>query len=140
MKIIKNVAEVNEKDFNEIQTIGGKLWIKRCFREPAGHISVEDFAPGDVFTWSFWHDEVHYITKGKAEMTFSMPPFHQKEETAVAEAGDIYMIYRGERITFKVISDEPYRHVCIIMPAVPLPSGDHLILDQMLKGSDPAKK
>ena len=73
-------------------------------------------------------------------MTFSMPPFHQNEETAVTELGDLYMAYRGERITCKVISDEPYRHMCISVPAVPLPSGDHLVLDQMLKASDPARK
>ena len=73
-------------------------------------------------------------------MTFSMPPFHQNEETAVTELGDLYMAYQGERITFKVISDEPYRHMCISVPGVPLQSGDSLVLDQMLNASDPVKK
>lgn len=140
MYLVKRVGEVDEKELKEIKTIGGRLWIKRCFREPAGHISIEDFAPGDTFSWGYWHDEVHYIVKGKAELTYSMPPFHEKEEKAVVEAGDAYMIYKGEHITFKILSKEPFRHMCIIMPAVPLPSGDHLILDQMRKGSDPAKE
>lgn len=140
MKLVKKVGEVDPKEMKEIKTLGGRLWIKRCFREPAGHITVEDFAPGDTFTWAFWHDEVHYIAKGSAELTYSMPPFHQKEEKAVVETGDCYMIYKGERITFKVTSKEPYRHVCFIMPAVPLPSGDQLILEHMQQGADPAKK
>lgn len=140
MKLFKKICEIDEKDLVKIETVNGVLWIKRCFREPAGNIAVEDFSPGQALRWSYWHDEVHYIIKGKAEITFSMPPFHQTEEKIVAEAGDAYMIYKGESLTFKVISEEPFRHLCIIMPAIPIPSGDHLVLDQMKKSAYPGEK
>jgi len=140
MKIFKQICEVDEKDLVKIATINGVLWIKRYFREPAGNIAVEDFGSGQTFKWSYWHDEVHYIIKGKAEITFSMPPFHEKEEKVIAETGDAYMIYKGESLTFKVISSEPYRHLCIIMPAIPIPSGDHLVLDQIQKKTYPGSR
>jgi mannose-6-phosphate isomerase-like protein (cupin superfamily) len=140
MKLFKKICEIDKKDLVKIETVNGVLWIKRYFREPAGNIAVEDFTAGQVFKWSYWHDEVHYIIKGKAEITFSMPPFHQTEEKIVAETGDAYMIYKGESLTFRVISKEPFRHLCIIMPAIPTPSGDHLVLDQMQKSTYPGDK
>lgn len=133
MKICRKIFEVDDNEMKTIKTVRGNLYMKRLIREPAGHVTVEDFASGDTVTWSFHHTEIHYVIKGKAEVKYSMPPLHLKEESTTVEKGDIYMIYSGEQITWKVISDEPYRHLCIIMPAIPVPSGDHLVEEHYAK-------
>ena len=134
--VIKDIIKTCEKDEgpdgllkNKIKTVQGDLFMKRFVREPAGHITMEDFAPGVTISWSFWHEEVHYIIKGKAEMTFSEPPLHQNRQTITVEAGDIYLIRRGEYVTWKIGPKEPYRHLCIIMPAPYNPSGEQLVAE-----------
>lgn len=134
--VVKDVFKMCEKDEgadgllkNKIQTVQGDLFMKRLVRQPAGHITMEDFAPGVTVSWNFWHEEVHYIVKGKAEMTYSVPPLHQKRETITIEAGDIYLIHRGDYITWKVAPGDPYRHLCIIMPAPYNPSGEQLVAE-----------
>ena len=37
--------------------------------EPAAQINFEDFFPGTDIVWTLSHDEVHYVTKGRAEIT-----------------------------------------------------------------------
>lgn len=136
MRIVKRINEVDEKHLTRVDSVSGTFYLKRMVREPAGIITVEDFAPGDTVSWYFWYSEVHYITKGKAEMTYSQPPFHTKQETTIVEEGDTYLIYPGDRITWKVISKEPFRHLCFLMPAPAIPTGEHLILEhfQSYKG------
>ncbi len=34
----------------------------------------------------------------------------------IAEAGSIYLLPRGARIVWRVLSDEPFRHLCICVP------------------------
>ena len=123
--VIKDVMRTCEKDEgpdglmkNKVETVQGDLFMKRLVKQPAGHITMEDFRPGVTFSWYFWHEEVHYIVKGKAEMTFSEPPLHKNKTTAAIEAGDIYLIRRGEYVTWKIEAKEPLRHLCIVMPAV----------------------
>jgi hypothetical protein len=41
--------------------------------EPGATTGVEDFRPGDEVEWSFYHDEVQYILKGKAEFPILCP-------------------------------------------------------------------
>ena len=142
--VIKDVIRVCEKEEgangllkNKITTVQGDLFMKRLVREPAGHITMEDFAPGTTISWNFWHEEVHYIVKGKAEMTFSEPPLHQKQQTITTQAGDIYLIRRGEYVTWKIESGEPYRHLCIIMPAPYNPSGEQLVAEIYKKTGTP---
>jgi hypothetical protein len=65
--------------------------------------------------------------QGEAEITYSMPPFHHNVEKSYAKAGDAYLIYRGERVTFKIISNVPYRYISYVQPAPPIPSGEQLI-------------
>lgn len=137
MRIVKKVNEVDEKQLTRVDSVSGTFYLKRMVREPAGIITVEDFAPGDTVSWYFWYSEVHYITKGRAEMTYSQPPYHIKQETTVVEEGDTYLIYPGDRITWKIISKEPLRHLCFLMPAPSIPTGEHLILEHFEKYKGP---
>jgi len=38
--------------------------------------------------WTFWHDEFHYVIRGRAEITFTNPPLHDKEEKILVQEGD----------------------------------------------------
>jgi hypothetical protein len=93
---------------------------RRCIAvfndEPGGTTGVEDFRPGDEVEWNFFHDEVQYILKGKAEITYSLPPIHRKWYKTSAEEGSVYLIPRGARVKFKVIGNDPYRHLFVVMP------------------------
>lgn len=129
MEIARNCTQVDVKELVKVDTVVGSVFIKRFVKCPSGHITIEDFAAGSTFVWTFWHAEVHYIVSGKAEVTFSLPPLHQREKTVTINAGDAYLVHRGERVTFKVDPAGPYRHLCILMPAVPLHTGDHLIAE-----------
>ena len=37
--------------------------------EPAVQVNFEDFLPGPDIVWSMFHDEVQYVTSGRAEIT-----------------------------------------------------------------------
>jgi len=130
MDIARNPANVPSSEYRKVETVlskKGYIYIKKMVRKAAGHITLEEFVPGDVMTHVFYHSEVHYVLQGEAEIIYSMPPFHQKEEKTYAKAGDAYLMYCGERVTWKITSDVPYRHICYMQPAPPLPSGDQLV-------------
>lgn len=79
-------------------------------------LAYESFPPGATVNWAFWHDEVHVATSGEVEASYTLGPNHRKVVTKTFRAGDAYVIPDGARVAFKVVSDEPYRHVCVIMP------------------------
>lgn len=99
-------------------TVGGEERFKVQFlvNDPRATIAYESFEAGSTVNWSFWHDEVHVITRGQAEVTYTLGPNHRKQVTKVFGEGDTYLIPNGARVRFRVISDEPYLHVCVIMP------------------------
>ena len=78
-------------------------------------LALESFMPNTVVNWAFWHDEVHYITRGSATATYTLAPNHRKQVTKVFSAGDAYLIPNGARVRFE-IGNEPYIHFCVIMP------------------------
>lgn len=86
-------------------------------------LAFEDWRPEAQSTtdWTFYHDEVHYAISGKAEITYTSPPWHTSDtkRTIVVEKGMTYFIPRGTRWSRKVIGNEPYRHLCVIMPGLP---------------------
>ena len=133
MKLCKNAYNREDVDFTKVETTVGNIYMKRLLREPAGHLTLEEFRPGEDVAWPFWHHEVHVIVSGRAELTVASPPALKTNETFLTEAGDAYMIHRGDVIRFRVMSDEPYRHLCIVIPAIPVPSGDHLLGDHIDK-------
>jgi hypothetical protein len=81
-----------------------------------GSIAYESFAPGSTVNWAFWHDEVHVIMGGEAEIAYTLAPNHRKQVRRTFRKGDTYLITNGARLRFRVISDDPYLHVCVIMP------------------------
>lgn len=83
---------------------------------PEAEVGLEDFLPGPEFHWSFHYDEVHLILEGKAEITYTLPANPSKILKMVAEKGDTYLCPRGMRATWKVVSKEPFRKFCVIMP------------------------
>lgn len=131
MRLCKNAYNKGEIDFRKVETSVGNLYIHRLVREPAGHLTIEEFRPGEEVMWGFWHHEVHVVISGRAELKVSSPPVLKNTDTFTTEAGDAYLIHRGDLVRFKVISDEPYRHLCVIMPAIPVPSGDHLVAEHL---------
>jgi mannose-6-phosphate isomerase-like protein (cupin superfamily) len=84
--------------------------------QPAVQVNFEDFYPGPDIVWSMFHDEVQYVTSGRAEITFHLPPLMQESGTVTAEAGSIYLLPRGARIVWRVLGDMPFRHLCICIP------------------------
>jgi len=78
-------------------------------------LALEAFAANSVVNWAFWHDEVHYITRGSATATYTLAPNHRKQVSRIFTAGDAYLIPDGARVRFE-IGDEPYVHFCVIMP------------------------
>jgi mannose-6-phosphate isomerase-like protein (cupin superfamily) len=84
--------------------------------DPRATIAYEAFAGNSTVNWAFWHDEVHVIMGGEAEVTYTLGPNHRRQVTKRFGPGDTYLIPDGTRATFRILSDEPYLHVCVIMP------------------------
>jgi mannose-6-phosphate isomerase-like protein (cupin superfamily) len=129
MKLLKKMLEVDDKEMAKFErysaALGVHFALKPMLVEPAVNIGMEDYPPGVTTNrYGYWHDEIHIVTKGKAEIHCITPTLLKpwKEETFIAEEGDAYVIYRGDQASYKVISKEPYRHLCIIMPAIPFPA------------------
>jgi mannose-6-phosphate isomerase-like protein (cupin superfamily) len=114
--VVKIDLEAKVEKFYELRE--GKAYrLEGGLFDPLATCCIEDFGPGETFgPWSFWHDELQWITKGKAEITYTLPPWHDEEKHMTCEAGDVYAIPCGARLTFKVVSKEPYRHFSVIMP------------------------
>ncbi|RME67113.1 MAG: hypothetical protein D6782_03160 [Alphaproteobacteria bacterium] len=91
--------------------------------EPAAQINFEDFVKGQAITWTMPHDEVQYVVSGCAQITYHLPPLMQESATVVAGPGCVYLLPQGARIVWTVLSDEPFRHLCICWPnpAYPIP-------------------
>ena len=85
-------------------------------------LPFEDFYPGPDIVWTLSHDEVHYVTKGRAEMTYHLPPLMKETGTVIAEAGSVYLLPRGCRVVWRVLGGEPFRHLCICIPNTNYPS------------------
>ena len=103
-----------------IETAYGQTYIGSGVRSPDASVGIEDFGAGDTIRWRFWHAEVHYILKGKAEVTYTLPAWHDEVKTMTVEANDCYVIPRGAELEWKVSPEEPLRKFCVVMPKDPL--------------------
>jgi uncharacterized cupin superfamily protein len=104
------------------ETISGTLYnyTTNVIRSANGSCALEDFPPGETVFWFFPHDEIHYVVKGKAEITYSLAgTSHTELKTMTAEPGEAYLIPHGSRLTWKVAPGDPFRHLCFVMPGVP---------------------
>ena len=85
-----------------------------------GVCMLEDFLPGETMFWFFPGDEIQYIVKGRAEMTYSLAgTSHTEQKTVNIEPGDCYLIPMGARVTWKVAPGSVLRHLCFLMPGMP---------------------
>jgi uncharacterized cupin superfamily protein len=120
MKEVKEISKIKidpeAKVKRIVKTLRGDLHFSCELVTPQGMLAVEDFASGETIRWIFFHDEWHYILKGKAELTYSLPPWHDEQKTMTVEAGEAYFIPCGADITFKIVSKEPYRKMLVVMP------------------------
>ena len=84
---------------------------------PQGIMAIEDFLAGESVFWTFWNGpEFHYVLKGKAEIKYSLAPWHDEEKAFTVGPGDAYFIPHGSLVTFIVSPEGPMRHMCVIMP------------------------
>ena len=93
-----------------------KFKIFTVINEPAAQVVFEDWFKGNDTQWSAWTDEIHIAFQGSAEITIWEPPDLENKITAIAEAPCIYLIPIGSRIKWKILSDEPFRHIAIDIP------------------------
>jgi mannose-6-phosphate isomerase-like protein (cupin superfamily) len=107
---------------SEVRTFGGprvgdeeRFQVEFLLNDPRATIAHEAFLAGTTVNWAFWHDEVHIVTRGTAEVAYTLAPNHRKLVTKTFQAGDTYLIPDGARVRFE-IGDEPYVHICVIMP------------------------
>ncbi|HYC02170.1 MAG TPA: hypothetical protein VED40_02700 [Azospirillaceae bacterium] len=84
--------------------------------EPACQINFEDFYPGQDIVWTLAHDEVQYVTSGRAEIEYHLPPLMLETAKVIAEPGSVYLMPRGCRVVWRVLGDQPFRHLCITYP------------------------
>jgi hypothetical protein len=84
--------------------------------EPACQVNYEDFYKGHDIVWTLFHDEVQVVQKGRAEIEYWLPPLMLETGKVVAEPGSVYLLPRGCRVIWRVLSDEPFRHLCITYP------------------------
>ena len=84
--------------------------------EPACQINYEDFYKGPDIVWTLAHDEVQYVVSGRAEIEYHLPPLMIETGKVIAEPGCVYLLPRGCRVVWRVLSDEPFRHLCVTYP------------------------
>jgi hypothetical protein len=84
--------------------------------EPACQVNYEDFYKGKDIVWSLFHDEVQVVVSGRAEIEYWLPPLMLEHGRAIAAPGSVYLLPRGCRVIWRVLSDEPFRHLCITYP------------------------
>ncbi len=84
--------------------------------EAGVQVNYEDFVKGEDIVWTVSHDEVQYVVSGEAEIEYHLPPLMIETGKVVAKAGSVYLLPRGTRVVWRVLSDEPFRHLCICFP------------------------
>jgi len=101
-----------------VEFLGGSLQ-RMCgvgIDEPCCQVVFEDFFPGGEYPWTTWVDQIDFVTKGKAEITFYQPPSLEEKRTIIVEAPCIYLIPRGTPLVWKVLGDEVFRHFSFDIP------------------------
>jgi hypothetical protein len=91
-------------------------YLKVMLNEPQAFIALEDWPSGSESNWAFWHDEIHLVLDGEAEITYTLPPNHTKVQSRNCGKGSVYIILAGTRARWRVVSETPYSHMCFVMP------------------------
>ena len=83
---------------------------------PQALAGIEMFPAGATVHWAFWENEVQMVLQGEAEITYTLPPNHKKVNKITVSPGHLYLILNGSRLSFKIISKEPFVHLGVMMP------------------------
>jgi hypothetical protein len=86
------------------------------FSQEACQAVVEDWFKDNDIEWTYWIDSIFYGLSGECEVTALQPPNWTEKVVQRVGAGDIFLMPRGCRATFRVLSDEPYRHIVLDVP------------------------
>lgn len=84
--------------------------------QPGVQVNLEDFYKGEDIPWTLAHDELHYVLQGECEIEYHLPPLMIETGKVIAKMGSTYYMPRGCRVVWRVLSDEPFRHLCICVP------------------------
>jgi len=96
---------------------GSRFRAVNCgIEEESVQINYEDFFKGQDITWHMPHDEVQIVVSGRAEIEYHLPPLMLESGKVTAEPGSICFLPQGARIVWRVLSDEPFRHLCVCYP------------------------
>ena len=98
----------------------GNFYIGDFVPSPDANVGLQGFPAGEIGIWRFWHPEVHYVLRGKAEISYSLPAFHLEKKTMKVEPYDCYVVPRGADLEFKVEPGETLRTLYVGMPKEPL--------------------
>ncbi len=93
-----------------------KVFQDTLINEPQAIVILEDILPGEEVEWAFTYSEAQYIMSGKVGVTYSVALFDRTVWKKILEAVDVCVFFTGDRVVFNVLSDEPLRHLCFIMP------------------------
>jgi quercetin dioxygenase-like cupin family protein len=96
---------------------GVKIRGYSAINQPNCQVIIEDFMPGDEFWWTFCHDEVQYCLSGEIELTVYLPPLYSEVVKTRVTPGTVYSYPLGARKHLKVVSKEPFRHICFCPPS-----------------------
>ena len=86
------------------------------FSEHACQAVVEDWFKDNDIEWTYWVDAIFYVFSGECEITLWQPPNWVEKRVVTARPGDVFLCPRGARVTFRVLSDEPFRHLVFDVP------------------------
>ena len=98
----------------------GNFFIGESVPSPDANVGLQGFPAGEIGVWRFWHPEVHYVLKGRAEITYSLPGFHLEKKTMQVEPYDCYVVPRGADLQFKPESGETLRELYVAIPKEPI--------------------
>ena len=119
-EILKVKVDPNRSPTHVTKTVPGDLPgfpADTAIFHPEGMMAIEDFKAGDTIRWTFPHPEFQYVLKGKAELVYTLAPWYDEEKTLSVNTGDAYLIPNGADVTFKIAPGEPFRKLCVVMPA-----------------------
>jgi mannose-6-phosphate isomerase-like protein (cupin superfamily) len=90
--------------------------IVTLMNEPACQVVLEDWFKDNPIEWVYFVDAFHIVLSGRAEITFRDPPDWPEERTVIAEPGMMYLTPRGSHVKWRILSEEPFRHVVLDIP------------------------
>jgi len=106
------------------------------FSEHACQAVVEDWFKDNDIEWTYWIDAIFYVFSGECEITLWQPPNWVERTVVTARPGDVFLCPRGARVRFRVLTEEPFRHLVFDVPN-PGYDADELAAGTAGRGDDP---